>query len=115
MKGKKARTREAIRETIQQHLGEVKIRLPNRRKEKGQPDFTSVEISALNARADEWLARHGLPAANADREPEHVMRTAPHRARIVQTMRRGELEEKRGRGISVILSHETHRVLGEQG
>lgn len=115
VKGKKARTRAAIRETMREYLGDVKIQLPKRGKEKVLADLGGVEMPALNARADAWLKRNRLPTARAHREPAEVLAAAPHRARVVHTIRHDDTKEKRGRRVSVVLSPETNRVLGEQG
>ena len=115
VKGKKAATRNAIRQTMREYLGEVKIQLPKRQREKTKADFGGVEMSALNKRADAWLKRNKQPTARANREPAEVLKTAPHRARVVHTIRHDDTKEKRGRRVSVVLSHETNRVLGEQG
>lgn len=97
------------------HAGDVKIQLPRRRRGERLVDFGGREIEALRVRADAWLAQHGLPAADREREPESVQRAAPHRARIVHTVRAGGAEGSRPRRISVVISPDTHRVLGEQG
>ena len=115
VKGKKAATRSAIRQTMREYIGDVKIQVPRRHKKKVRADFEGVEMSALNDRADEWLKRNGLPSADAHREPAEVLAHAPHRARVVHTIRHDDTKEKRGRRVSVVLSHETNRVLGEQG
>ena len=112
---KKAATRKAIRDTMREYLGDVKIQLPKRGKEKVLADFGGVEMAALNARADEWLRRHGKKGRSAHREPAEVLTRAPNRARVVHTIRHDDTKEKRGRRVSVVLSHETGRVLGEQG
>ena len=115
VKGKKAATRKAIRETMQKYLGDVKIQLPKRGKEKVLADFGGVEMAKLNDRADEWLKRHGHQTASVHREPAEVLKHRPNRARVVHTIRHDDTKEKRGRRVSVVLSHETGKVLGEQG
>ena len=111
----KAETRKLIREIVHEHLGDVKIQLPVRRREKGRSDFVGRDIEALNQRAEAWLKEHGLPVNDEEREPEAVMRAEPHRSRIVHTNRVGEAGDSRGRRVSLILSPRTGRVLGEQG
>ena len=98
VKGKKAATRKAIRDTMREYL-----------------DFGGVEMAALNERADEWLKRHNKKNRTDQREPAEVLTRAPNRARVVHTIRTDDTKEKRGRRVSVVLSHETGRVLGEQG
>ena len=115
VKGKKAATRKAIRDTMREYLGDVKIQLPKRGKEKVLADFGGAEMSELNARADDWLKRNNKKDRSAQREPAEVLKRAPNRARVVHTIRHDDTKEKRGRRVSVILSHETNRVLGEQG
>jgi len=115
VKGKKAATRKAIRDTMKKYLGEVKIQLPKRGKEKVLADFGGAEMAALNERADEWLSRNGHKTAVDDREPVEVLTRAPNRARVVHTIRHDDTKEKRGRRVSVVVSHETKKVLGEQG
>lgn len=115
VKKHKAETRRLIREVVRAHLGEVKIDLPVRRKEKGRFDFVGRDIDELRARADQWLEEHGMPSAGTEREPEEVPHTAPHRSRIVHTRQGGEQGAKKARRVSLILSPRTGRVLGEQG
>jgi hypothetical protein len=114
VKRHKAETRRLIREIVQGHLGEVKIQLPVRRKEKGRFDFVGKEVDELRARAHSWLESHGLPVAHGEREPDAVMKEQPHRSRIVHTKHRGE-GSSRERRVSLIVSPRTGRVLGEQG
>ena len=115
VKGKKVATRKAIRETMRKYLGDVKIQLPKRGREKVLADFGGVEMAALNDRAEEWLKRHGHKTSRAHREPAEVRSHAPNRARVVHTIRHDDTKEKRGRRVSVVLSPETNKVLGEQG
>ena len=115
VKGKKAATRKAIRDTMHEYLGDVKIRLPKRGKKTVVADFGGVEMTALNERADEWLRRNNKKNRSAHREPAEVLAREPNRARVVHTIRTDDTKEKRGRRVSVVLSPETGRVLGEQG
>ena len=115
VKGKKAATRKAIRDTMREYLGDVKIQLPKRGKEKVLADFGGVEMATLNERADEWLKRNKHKSSSAYREPAEVLKRAPNRARVVHTIRHDDTKEKRGRRVSVVLSPDTNRVLGEQG
>lgn len=111
----KLETRRLIRDIIHGHLGNVKIQHPVRNRLKGRIDFTGHELDALQARAEAWLAARGLESAQVEREPEHVLESAPHRARIVHSVLNTPGGKGAPRRVSTVLSHTTGRVLGEQG